>query len=48
MKQPPVCLQYLVFPAVAVVSNKLAQHSAGWQTCEQACYNSTLTVWFAD
>ena len=31
-----------------VVSNKLAQHSAGWQTCEQACYNSTLTVWFAD
>lgn len=31
-----------------VVSNKLAQHSSGWQTCEQACYNSTLTVWFAD
>ena len=31
-----------------VVSNKLAQHSAGWETCEQACYNSTLTVWFAD
>lgn len=31
-----------------VVSNKLAQHSVGWQTCEQACYNSTLTVWFAD
>lgn len=31
-----------------VVSNKLAQHSAGWQTCEQSCYNSTLTVWFAD
>lgn len=31
-----------------VVSNKLAQHAAGWQTCEQACYNSTLTVWFAD
>lgn len=31
-----------------VVSNKLAQHGAGWQTCEQACYNSTLTVWFAD
>lgn len=31
-----------------VVSNKLARHAAGWQTCEQACYNSTLTVWFAD
>ena len=33
---------------LGLVSKKLAQHSAGWQTCEQASYNSTLTIWFAD